>query len=220
MQVKYLRTTFSFFWSAQIYLLVGGFLFWFPDDINSLFGYLASFVFTSLGACLVVLSFRSTLRPVELLLPLILFSGITYLFIKYFYMSERTEMFVLGMYSMGFTMVETGRFLYNNSSISDKLHVFPLSSHLVASTLSLGVWFFSVDFLPWQSEVTILKSILITYILIGVSIVFLQTCEKYYVISIQTLKKLFTYIFVSVFIITTISLFSSFVVFELSNTKF
>ncbi len=216
--MNYIKTIFSFLWNAQIYLLVGVFLLWFPTDTNYLFGYLSSLVFTSLAVFLVLFLFRSRLRPVELFLPLVIVSGIIYLFIQYFYMSGRTEMYILGMYAMGFTIVETGRFLYKNNIFSEKFHLFPYSSHFTAGIFSVGVWFFIIDFLPELSEEVVLKSILTAYIFIGSSVVFLQTCEKYHFINEQKLKKLFTYIFVSVFFVTIVSLFFSFVLYQ--NTKF
>ena len=218
--MKFVQIISSFLWNAQIFLIVGGLLLWFPNDTKALFGYLASFVFTSLAVCVVLFLFRSRLRPAELLLPLIIFSGIIFLFIKYFYMSGRTEMYVLGIYAMGFTILETIRFLYKNNSFSEKFHLFPHSSHCVASIFSLGIWFFIVDFLSGLSEESVLKSILVTYILIGTSIVFFQTCEKYNIISEKKLKRFFMYIFVSVFFATLLSLFSSFVLYQQQNTKF
>ena len=218
--MKFLQIIFSFLWNAQIFLMVGGLLLWFPNDTKALFGYLASFVFTSLALCLMLFLFRSRLRPEVLILPLVIFSGIIYLFIQYFYMSGRTEMYVLGIYAMGFTIFETRRFLYQNNSFSDKFHLFPHSSHFVASIFSLGIWFFIIDFLTLQSEEGLLKSILIAYILTGTSIVVLQTFERYKVISEQKLKKLLMYIFVPVIFVTTISLFSSYVLFQLLDIKF
>lgn len=207
--MKYIRTAYSFLWNAQVYLVALGLVILQSNNSNFISGYVASFMLSTLAVCLLLLLFRSNLRLVELFLPLVLFIGSGYLLAQYFYLSGRTEMYVFGVYAFGFTILETGKFLYKNNSFSDKFHLFPHTSHFIASILALGMWFFGVDFLMMTEDVLI-KVLVLIYVLVGSAIVFLQTCAQQGVIRQQILKKFILCLYIIVGITTLISLFASF----------
>lgn len=207
--MKYIRTAYSFLWNAQVYLVALGLVILQSNNSNFISGYVASFILSTLAVCLLLLLFRSNLRLVELFLPLVLFIGSGYLLAQYFYLSGRTEMYVFGVYAFGFTILETGKFLYKNNGFSDKFHLFPHTSHFIASILALGMWFFGVDFLMMTEDVLI-KVLVLIYVLVGSAIVFLQTCAQQGVIRQQILKKFILCLYIIVGITTLISLFASF----------
>lgn len=215
--MKYLKALISFIWRTHFYVLVLVLLTVVSNNTAALFGYLASFIFSSLAIVGLLLMFRTGWRLSELLLPGFLFGGVVYWFIHYFYLSGRTELYWLGLYAAGLAVLETIKHLYRERQFFETLLRFPLASHLFSGFLALGVWFFVSDFTAFNNDNALLTIILLIYAGLGILIEGLQVLAAQGMIGNRTIKKTLNVVFMTILFVTTVSILASYFVYGLTN---
>jgi len=206
-----LITLTHFVWSTHIYFYVLLFLFAYSNNTSELLGYLGGFISSTLMLTGLLLVFRSGLRISELVIPVLMFAGVVFLFIQYFYLSGRADLYWFAIYSAGVAFVQTIRFLFKEKSTTEKFLTFSLLSHLFASFLALGVWFY-VHYFTSITEEMLFKIILMTYAGLGIFVEGLQVLASRRVISRHLFSRILTIVMMVIFLITMTSLSVTYIV--------
>lgn len=167
--IQVIKALGEFVLRAQVYFVVIALLLWSPNNTNELFGYLAMFIATSYTAALLLFIFRSSLRVVELIIPLGIFYGVGYLLVDYFYLSGRTDLYWMGLYATMAAIVETIYFLYHHPSLERAFYRFSFLAHLLGGAVALGIVFLLHDMPHTVSEFTAVGMVLVSYIVFGIS---------------------------------------------------
>lgn len=178
----------SFLWHTHIYFFILGLIIWYPNNTNQLMGYLAMFIVASYTTILLLLLFRAGLQKIQFVVPLVLYGAVGWQLIQYFYLSGRTDFYLLGVYAAGFAALETGRYLYYKRDFFSPTYKFNLMGYLVGTMAVLGIWSLISEFSLEMVEDIQLQIFLVIYLGIEIFVRGLFVLDKHHWLSKKILN--------------------------------